>query len=230
MNDTAYAPTADLDLPGSVPIPQRLQYRRHNGRGIPVPYFVRYIDGKPDFRYVDPQKMALAANKRLCFLCGDPLGRHLAFLVGPMCTVNRISAEPPMHRECAEYAVRACPFLLDPVRTRRETKMPDGTEPPPGMFIERNPGVMAVWITPHYRPFKASGSTGVLFRMSEATEVIWYSRGRLATRLEVTRAIEEGLPSLMAEAVKDGEGSIRELNRCLSQATKLLPAAPAHGA
>lgn len=200
---------------------------RHNGRGVPVPYFVKFIDGKPDFRFVDQRKMVMAVRKRLCFLCGERLGRHLAFLVGPMCTVNRISAEPPNHRECAEYAVKACPFLAQPTRTRREPD-PGEVVPPAGCFIERNPGVIAIWMTEGFRIIEVHGGAGALFKMNTSAEVIWYTRGRLATRHEVVSAMEEGLPSLAAPAAQEGLGAMQALQAAWTQAQTLLP--PQHGA
>jgi hypothetical protein len=47
-----------------------------------------------------------------------------------------MSAEPPSHRECAEYAVRACPFLTRPLAVRNERGL-DGFEPA-GVMIKRN--------------------------------------------------------------------------------------------
>lgn len=142
MSEPAPAPYAPTDTAHAAPgieIPARLAARQVDGKGAPIPYFVRYFDGKPDFRYVDPQKILTACIKNLCFLCGEPLGRHRAFLIGPTSTLSRVSAEPPMHRDCAEYAVKACPFLTDPDRGRRQTKMPEGIRDPAGTFFARNP-------------------------------------------------------------------------------------------
>ena len=55
-------------------------------------------------------KIIIAYRRKICFLCGEPLGRFAAFVIGPMgSSINRVSSEPPAHRDCAEYAVRACP-------------------------------------------------------------------------------------------------------------------------
>src|SRR5262245_17927108 len=104
-----------------IPLPARMARLPISPAGYPVPWFVATIKGEPDFRVIGPDKIARAVRADLCWLCGQTLGRFKAFVGGPMCAVNRTSAEPPSHRECAEYAVRACPFLTRP-RMRRNEK------------------------------------------------------------------------------------------------------------
>ena len=132
------------------PLPVRIaRLPRH--RGYPVPWFVAVIDGVPDFRIVGTNKIALAHTRQLCWICGERIGSFLAFTVGPMCAVNRISSEPPSHRECAEFAAVACPFLARPHMVRREAGKPEGATEPAGVSIRRNPGVALVWVTKHTR-------------------------------------------------------------------------------
>ncbi|KWU23393.1 hypothetical protein [Burkholderia cenocepacia] len=50
-------------------------------------------------------------NHRRCGLCGQQLGRKLAFIGGDKCHDSRIFADLPMHRDCAEYALQVCPYL-----------------------------------------------------------------------------------------------------------------------
>src|SRR5262245_63274309 len=90
----------------------------------PVPYFVTWFDdhnnpcrdghGRPDFRVVDPQKVVGCYHRERCWICGDHMGTNKAFVIGPMCAINRTTAEPASHYECAAYAVKACPFLTHP--------------------------------------------------------------------------------------------------------------------
>src|SRR5262245_64102945 len=79
-------------------------------RGYPVPWFVGWVDGPdgpvPEFRCADQRKLALAITDRLCWVCGGPLGRMMTFVLGPMCGVNRISAEPPCHYDGARCAAK----------------------------------------------------------------------------------------------------------------------------
>jgi len=96
------------DLP---PLPSRMQTLKLDHRGYPVPWFVAWIDGKPDFRVMDGKKMNQAVRFKKCWVCGSPLGRRFTFCIGPMCAINRTIGEPPSHHECVDFSARACPFL-----------------------------------------------------------------------------------------------------------------------
>jgi hypothetical protein len=125
-------------------------------RGYPVPWFVQWFDdanqptecgiGHPDYRVVDTRKMALAVRQRRCWICGGILGKYMAFTIGPMCALNRVSAEPPSHQDCAIFSAKACPFLTRP-HMRRRDHIPDGITSPAGVMLTRNPGVTLVWTT-----------------------------------------------------------------------------------
>jgi hypothetical protein len=140
-----------------------------------------------------------------------------------MCTVNRVSAEPPSHLACAEYAARACPFLSKPNMRRNEVDMPEDHRNPAGVMITRNPGVTALWVTRNYKLMR--DGDGVLFLIGEPEDVYWYAEGRTATRAEVMASISSGLPLLEAEAIKDGPEAMEELLKCFARSQSLLPAA-----
>lgn len=213
-----------------IPIPPRMARLPVSDKGFPVPWFVLWQDangnltprgtGTPDFRIIYPSAVAQAHRKCLCWLCGEPRGIFGAFLIGPMCAINRVSAEPPSHRECAEYAVRACPFLSQPRMVRNEKDLPAERFETEGM-LKRNPGVMLIWITKSYQPVKMN--PGVLFRLGEPADVSWWREGRTATRAEIMDSIDSGLPLLREEAQRCG--LLDRLPFELERAMKLLPAA-----
>jgi hypothetical protein len=205
-----------------IAIPARMARLPVNERGYPVPWFVAMIDGKWDFRAIGPGKVKDAYNKKLCWLCGQPLGQFLAFVIGPMCSINRVSSEPPSHRDCAEYAVKACPFLAQPKMRRNEKDMPAGTVMG-GVGIMHNPGAILIWITKNFRPI-SDGRGGVLFEVGPPLETLWFTEGRTASRDEIEAAINKGLPLLRNIAEKDGIGGKIELEKRYSAALKLLPA------
>jgi hypothetical protein len=207
----------------NIPIPPRMQHLPISPKGFPVPWFVAVVNGEWDFRVIGPGKVAAAHNHRKCWLCGGTLGRHLVFTIGPMCSVNRVSAEPPSHLACAEYAARACPFLSRPKMRRNEVDMPEDHQNPTGIMIKRNPGVTALWVTRNYKLMRAGD--GVLFTIGEPEDVYWYAEGRTATRAEVMASISSGLPLLEAEAIKDGPEAMEELLECFARSLLLLPAA-----
>jgi hypothetical protein len=204
-------------------VPPRLRALPVDERGYPVPKFVAWVDGKPDFRVVDNRYRVKATRQRLCWLCGGILGRHLAFVIGPMCAVNRISSEPPSHLECARFSVQACPFLTQPKRVRDKRDLPEDHEKPAGFMIERNPGVSLIWVTSQYRLMKEGG--GVLFQIGEPTSTEWWTRGRTATREEVMESMATGLPALRDMATEEGPAAVQALEKQIARGLALVPAA-----
>lgn len=212
-----------MDLNASIrdiPLPERMKRLPIDERGYPVPWFVAKIDGKWDFRAIEPGRMAECYNKRRCWLCGDTLGQYLCFVIGPMCSVNRINSEPPSHLECARYAVRACPFLTQPRMRRNEKDLPGGSVA--GVHLDHNPGAMVIWVTRSYKAKRVQG--GILFELGAPVNTLWYCRGHTATRAEVLQAFNKGLPTLRGMAAQEGRASMRELEKMIDIAMKLVPA------
>jgi len=180
----------------SIQIPERMKKLPVDERGFPVPYFVSWIDGKPEFRVMDPGAFARCIKERACWLCGETLGANMAFVLGPMCAVNKVNSEPPSHLDCALYAARACPFLSRPHAKRRELDLPGtaGYQHAAGLPILRNPGAVAVWVTKSYEVVKVDN--GILFDVGPPLHVFWYCEGRTARRAEVIASIDSGLPIL----------------------------------
>ena len=195
-------------------------------RGFPIPWFVAVQDdGTRDFRVADARKAALAIRNRLCWACGEQLGRFQAFVIGPMCVVNRVTSEPPCHQDCAEFSATACPFLIRPRMRRNEIDLPAGHTEPPGEFIKRNPGVACVYTTLTYRLFRA-GAGGTLIKLGEPTGVKWFAEGRPATRGQVRASINSGFPLLLDLARQQGAEAVAELEFELQRAVALLPEDP----
>jgi hypothetical protein len=192
-------------------------------RGYPVPWFVETIPGKdPDFRIVSRTKLAAAIAQRRCWVCGVniPTAQEFAFVIGPMCAINRTSSEPPSHVECANFSALACPFLARPKMVRREDDLPAELSLPPGMMIGRNPGVALVWITTTYT--KRFAPNGVLIKVGEPSRVWAFAEGRNATADEVRASIESGMPLLREAAQREGLLALSELAAARRRAYKVL--------
>lgn len=173
-------------------------------RGFPVPWFVQWINGEPEFRVMDHGKLTEAINNNRCWVCGVQFtNRRRAFVIGPMCAVNRISAEPPCHPECAQFAVMGCPFLSKPKMHRREVDLPEGVVVAEG-HIERNPGVTLIWYCRTWHPFPVDGGL-LLIDLGDPENWQWYREGRLATREEILESIDSGVTRLMETAENDEE-------------------------
>jgi hypothetical protein len=197
-----------------IEIPRRIAKLPLDERGYPIPFFVAYgDDGKPDFRAMDADKWGRAVRDKLCWVCGEKLGRYKAFTLGPMCAINRTSGEPPSHRECAEFSARACPFLTNPSQKRNRKSFKGDVSPPGGEMISRNPGCVLVWVTESYTIINSE--TGPVVKIGEPSEITLWCEGRPAFRHEVVESIESGFPLLYDMAEKEGGKAIDAL--CLAK-------------
>jgi hypothetical protein len=205
-------------------LPVRMQHLPVDERGYPVPWFVDWVDGKPEFRAMDPKKLVAAINKKLCWVCGERLGINVCFVAGPMCGINRTSSEPPSHLDCARWSAINCPFLSNPRMVRREDEVINNAnlcENSAGIALSRNPGVAMLWITRQFEVFD-DGEGKPLLQMGEPESVEWYACGRTATRQEVMESVESGLPNLYAIA-RSQKGGLEALEKYLTRFLAWVP-------
>ena len=95
--------------------PPRIAALPKDERGDPI-FFTALVEpgGKPNYRAQDSVKCNLALREGLCGMCGQKLGKAMAFVGGPISIKNRLFADLPMHESCAVYALQACPFIAAP--------------------------------------------------------------------------------------------------------------------
>jgi hypothetical protein len=205
-------------------LPLRMMDLRLDERGFPVPWFVEWIDGRPDFRVMSGEKWTRAVKEKLCWVCGQKLGSFLVFVLGPMCGINRTTSEPPCHLECARWSAANCPFLSRPRMVRREAGLPEGAEETiGGVPLKRNPGVALLWVTRRYEVWRPDDG-GLLIEVGLPVQVEWYAEGRIATRAEVEESIRTGLPHL-EEIARKQVGGEKALRCKVKEFERLLPAA-----
>lgn len=190
-------------------------------RKLPVPWFVAMVDGKPEFRLADGKKLGQAINGDLCWVCGKKLKNTVVFVTGPTGAINRITSEPPSHRECAEYSVKACPFLSRPKMVRREEELPDGTVEAPGLVIKENPGISCLWFCGQFKIRQFPD--GILFSLPDPFRVEWWSEGRKATRSEVIDSINTAYAAIETVVVQEYPESLLEAQKSLKVALKFIP-------
>lgn len=167
-----------------------------------TPWFVAIVNGKPDFRIADKDKLRRALEEKLCWICGEHLDVGV-FVTMPSCAVLRLVPEPPSHRECALEAIKTCPYLLG--RERRS----DGSL---NMHDMKNPGASMLWTTKHWKAERG------LIWIGEPLKVEWFCQGREATRREVKDAIESRIAFLETFATPELVG------RGLQTVESMLPA------
>jgi len=209
-------------------MPAQIDRLPRNKAKYPVPWFVAFIGGVPDFRVIRPGGIQIALRQKICWVCGLPFQRQedRAFVIGPMCAVNRVSAEPPSHEDCAVYSATHCPFLTVPNMTRRERHKPEGVRCPAGVMIRRNPGVALVWVT-GYKSWSVfdDGDGGTLFHIGEPRKALWFAHGREAARAEVLASIDSGMPILREMAEAEGPDAVADLAVMRERALRHVPPA-----
>lgn len=130
-------------------------------------------DGGVDFRQTRGNNWRDAWVKGLCQVDGQPHGPSVVFLGGP----NQIAEgghfdEPPLHPECAAYAMRACPMISG--RMSHYRPGPSVSEGHRGQVCDR-PGC---------------GCGGLI-----ATEQVLHDDGSVTTRLAESRRPSGGGPA-----------------------------------
>jgi len=103
-------------------IPKTMRTLAKDHRGYPIPFIVmRDKSGQPQFTINDFFKVRDCHAKRLCAICGKRLNEGFWFIGGSRCFLHEHGAfvDPPTHYECAEFAMRVCPFLAARKYTKR---------------------------------------------------------------------------------------------------------------
>lgn len=206
--------------PGLPELPARIKLLPVH-RGFPVPFFVAKVDGQWDFQIADPEKRRLCINHDLCWICGQPMGVFKTFVMGPVAAMNRITAEPASHVECAEFAVQACPFMVNPSFQRGSTDREEELMPAGGVMLLTNPGVSALW-TSKKPPKPRSAAPSVVLEVGEPTVVRWYVMGREATRNQVLVALDAGIAQHLTPRCHN-EGDLATVQALRTQLLPYLP-------
>jgi hypothetical protein len=207
-----------------VPMPARIAVLPRDHRGFAVPWFVEWRDGLPIFPILDPRKWSRAVTHRLCWICGQPLGRVAVFPIGPMCAINRITSEPGSHYDCATYAVMVCPFLVNPSMRRvplERLERLGEVIAPPGLHSLANPGAIALWATRQSSVLMTA--TGPLIELGEPDAVTWWASGAPATPEVAAAAFTKGAGRLLATASAESEDAVVAFALQLREARRWLP-------
>lgn len=213
----------DLYRLGLPPVPERLRSRPVQS-GYPVPWFAARIEGRYDFRVADADLIAPAIKKRLCWICGQPLGSYVSLPIGPISALNRVTAEPPSHKDCADWAAVACPFLAQ-AQDRRAIGLPD-IQPLPDYATPTQPPVTVVWTTKarNIELFK-SPDGALLVSFGSPTSIGWFRQSRSASRAECLAAIDEGI-AYLKDLSSGSAAEIAGIERRRSRLASYLPHDP----
>lgn len=101
----------------TIPVPDRMKHLDRDARGFPI-FVMAYRDpsGKAHFTVNDEAKRMRLIREDRCSICGGKLLRGRWFVGGPQSAFDPRGGyiDPPMHTECAHYALRVCPYLASP--------------------------------------------------------------------------------------------------------------------
>jgi hypothetical protein len=103
-------------------VPDRMKHLELDSRGYPIPWgLYRDKEGRAHFTINDELRRFHAIRRGICPICGSPLFRGRWFVGGPISAFHEHGAyaDPPMHYECATYALQVCPYLAAPRYARR---------------------------------------------------------------------------------------------------------------
>lgn len=101
----------------SIPIPERMKALPIDRRGFPIPWIVyRDLDGLPHFAINQEHLRHQCVNDDLCSICKGKLLRGRWWVGGALSAFHQHGAfiDPPMHNECAHYALQVCPYIAMP--------------------------------------------------------------------------------------------------------------------
>ena len=184
------------------PLPRTMRGRPRWG-GFHVPYFVawyrdkRHVDERepgavPSFPTIDKDREALCRRRSYCWICGKKLGAFKAFVVGPLAALQRISSEPPSHRECAVYAVQVCPFMVGG-HDMREDPIHEGQDVIEEMS-PKNEQLNVIWICRDYTLTPLDPSRGMfIYQMGDPVGVLVYHRGQPATLAQTMERVRSAI-------------------------------------
>lgn len=197
-----------------VPMPKGIAALDRDHRGYPIFYAIQQPTGGYDFKAIVWDQVQRCAERRLCGLCGRPLGYWIVFIGGPKSCQNRWFSDPPMHRECAEYAWQVCPYLLrggyDRSHTERARRV--AQEDPTGYMGK--PEKMGFFTTRSYEWKQQTRRHGFdrvpfgqeLFKAAPATQIEWrepsHGHDHPRTEAEPAPGAAAGDPAAQADAAR----------------------------
>lgn len=164
----------------SATIPRSIARLPRDPRGYPIPFFALERDGVHDFAVVDSDRVVRCVTERRCGICGEKLAALGWFIGGPKSLAARRSFDAPMHLDCAQFSIAACPHLALQGARYRSARGVDSGE---GTMVteqvsDQKPDRYALMGTPRFSMNYASGGV-IEFKRPEIVHWYEYVDGRL---------------------------------------------------
>lgn len=122
----------------AVSIPHRMALLPRDRRGYPIPWIVqRDLTGRAFFTMNDAERVVVSGKRKVCGICGQKLGRDIWLVGGPGSALHKHGAylDPPMHKACAVYALKVCPYLASRYTGRIDQALLKHGKWPPHMRV-----------------------------------------------------------------------------------------------
>ena len=97
-----------------VPVPKLIQENcKQDPRGLYVPVVVLKEGDVYHFKINDNRIVKSCVANKCCSVCGTALKDDVWFIGGPASVFHKRGAiaDLPVHKECGEYALQACPYM-----------------------------------------------------------------------------------------------------------------------
>lgn len=166
------------DLSG-VAMPDRIAALPRDARGYPIQVTAgKGTDGSVDFRAIDMIAWVRCIKTRRCGICGQPMGRHVAFVGGPRSMQARAFMDVGMHLDCARYACQVCPFLAAPkfAYSRATPQLPGNDMHVSNTVSTERPAYFGLGVATQYRVVP-NGPDDVAILASEWVSTEWWKEG-----------------------------------------------------
>lgn len=144
-----------------------------------VPYTTLRIDGIPQFKLIDNERVWECKRDGKCAMCGKPLDYWKAFMVTKEEAESRIIFENPSHEECLRYAFNVCPWLFYSRATYTAIKEGDKvgdyklmSAHPDRDKSDARPPVFGIYITNRYENVIVQGRYRVC-KVAKAKRIEW---------------------------------------------------------
>ncbi len=165
----------------NIAIPKELAHLKVDHRGYPIPFFVSYQNGVPEFRFLNITKQHFILENKLCGICGKKLNKDYSYVIsGPKGYENKISSDSAMHRVCAEFSLQACPHLyLEKAERRTNDDLGKAIAAKPSIVIMDKPEKLFLIKISKFRLEDHGGQKFVVYSNAVSVEEYHYVNGKL---------------------------------------------------
>jgi hypothetical protein len=164
----------------AIEIPFRMKDLPRDTNGYPIPFtMLRTEDGAADFTRHDLAAIGKSIFDQLCSICGQALHTDIWLLAGAKIALNPHGGyiDPAMHKQCAVYALKVCPYLALPSFAKRLPNEVDASHSSV-RIITGKPVVFALVKTCNYHVVTTPQGGTILLPIRPLLDIEYWREGR----------------------------------------------------